>query len=361
KFQGIVLISEEQLFKFLLSIPEVLKFLSRLLLIYLFTTTIFSLFEFSKGWTAILLSYIKAPIVSVFGSMIGYLPNLFFISIIYYITKYILRLNSTFFQGLESGKVKLSGFHSDWSLPTKRIVGFVLIAFAFVATMPYLPGANSEAFKGVSLFLGFLVSMGSSAFIGNIIAGIVVTYMRSFKVGDRVKISDTVGEVLEKSLLVTRVRTIKNVDITIPNGMVLGSHIVNYSSSAEQHGLILHVTVTIGYDIDWRKVHSMLLESAEGIAEILDTPKPFVLQTALDDFYVHYELNVYTKNPKVMAAIYSNLYKNIQDVFAKNNVEIMSPHFSALRDGNATNIPEDFLPKDHVHNTFKVDVKKKES
>ena len=186
------------------------------------------------------------------------------------------------------------------------------------------------------------------------VAGIVLTYMRPFRLGDRVKIAETMGDVVEKTLLVTRVRTIKNVDVSIPNAMVLGSHIINFSSSAKNKGLILHTTVTIGYDVPWKKVHELLLSAANESNNLLKEPSPFILQTSLDDSYVSYELNVYTNQPTLMAKIYSDLHQNIQDRFNEAGIEIMSPHYSAVRDGNATAIPEEYLPKGYSPKHFRI-------
>jgi small-conductance mechanosensitive channel len=178
--------------------------------------------------------------------------------------------------------------------------------------------------------------------------------MRAFRIGDRVRISDTVGDVIEKTLLVTRVRTIKNEDITIPNAMILNSHIVNYSAVIDQSGLILHTGVTIGYDAPWRKVHELLIRAALNTKHILKEPAPFVLQTSLNDFYVSYEINAYTDKPSEMAVIYSELHQNIQDSFNAEGVEIMSPHYSSLRDGNHTTIPAENLPVTYVQPPFRI-------
>ena len=167
--------------------------------------------------------------------------------------------------------------------------------------------------------------------------------MRPFKLGDRVKIADTVGDVIERTLLVTRVRTPKEVEITIPNAMVLGSHIINYSAAALDGGVILHTDVTIGYDTPWRQVHELLLAAAARTEGMLEKPKPFVLQTALGDFAVSYELNAYTEQPNRMAAIYSTLHEHIQDEFQKAGVQIMSPHYEM--DPSTPKVPAPYRPK----------------
>jgi small-conductance mechanosensitive channel len=208
-----------------------------------------------------------------------------------------------------------------------------------VVIFPYLPGSHSPAFKGVSVFLGVLFSLGSTSAVANIVAGIMLTYMRPFKAGDRVKIAETVGDIAERSLLVTRIRTIKNINVTVPNSLVLASHIVNYSSLSEKEGIILSTTVTIGYEAPWARVHELLLAAAAATAELLKEPAPFVLQTALNDYHVSYELNAYTENPAAMARIYSLLHANIQDQFNAAGVEIMSPAYAGLRDANAPAMP----------------------
>ena len=164
-----------------------------------------------------------------------------------------------------------------------------------VTIFPYLPGSDSPIFKGMSVFLGVMFSLGSSSVVGNLVAGYVITYMRPFVIGDRIKIGDLVGDVVEKTAFVTRIKTPKKEFITIPNSNILSSHVVNYSTSKhEDGGIVLHTTVTIGYDVPWKKVHELLIKSAVEVESILLNPAPFVLQTSLDDFYVSYQLNAHT-------------------------------------------------------------------
>lgn len=310
-----------------------------LFLVYLYIPIIFSFFPYTSGWADKIFGYVTNPLKNIAKVIIEYIPNLFFIAVILVLTNYLLRFLQFVFSEIERGSIRFSGFYQEWADPTYKLIRFLVFAFVLVIVFPYLPGSGSPAFQGVSVFLGVLLSLGSSSAIANIIGGIVLTYMRPFKIGDKVKIGETTGEVIEKSLLVTRVRTIKNVDITVPNAMVLTSHLVNYSSSARTHGLILHSSVTIGYDVDWRKVHQLLLDSTKNIEGLLTEPKPFVLQTSLDDFYVSYEINAYSNEPHKSASIFSELHKNIQDNFKAAGIEIMSPHFSAIRDGSQINIP----------------------
>jgi small-conductance mechanosensitive channel len=254
-------------------------------------------------------------------------------------TYYLLKFLRFVADGIKDEKIHISGVHADLIDPTYQLLRFFIVAFAVVAAFPYIPGSESPVFRGISIFVGFLLSLGSTSLVSNIIAGIVLTYTRGLRVGDRVQIGEAVGDVIDRNLLVTRIRTIKNVVITIPNGKVLNGHIVNYSSSMVDKGLILNTTVTIGYDVPWRQVHQLLIDAALTTPGIQKDPKPYVLQTSLDDFYVSYELNAFTKDPSWMAVLYSRLHQHIQDEFTNAGVEIMSPGFTAYRNGNPLTIP----------------------
>ncbi|GIW52840.1 MAG: mechanosensitive ion channel protein [Gemmatimonadales bacterium] len=354
RIQRMELISASQLTSAALGAARIVRVLAVALLIYIYLPLVFSFFPWTRGLANTLFGYVLDPLKRAGTAIVDYLPNLFAIAVIALVVRYLLKFIRLIFEGVERGTISFPGFYRDWAEPTYKIVRFLVIVFALIMIYPYLPGAGTAAFQGVSIFMGVLVSLGSAGAIANIVAGVVMTYMRPFSVGDRVKIADTVGDVVQKTLLVTRVRTIKNVDITIPNAMVLASHIINYSSSAKDRGLILHTSVTIGYDAPWRKVHETLIAAAVATEGILKEPKPFVLQTALNDFYVSYELNAYTDRPNEMARIYSELHQNIQDKFNEAGIEIMSPHYTAVRDGNQVTIPADYLPKDYQAPGFKI-------
>jgi small-conductance mechanosensitive channel len=239
----------------------------------------------------------------------------------------------------ENDNITIKGFHKDWAKPTLNIVKVIIYAFALIFMFPYLPGSDSPAFKGVSLFLGVLFSLGSTSAIANLVAGIVITYMRPFMVGDRVKIGETMGDVIEKTTLVTKIRTLKNEEVTIPNATIINAHLWNYSKTTKDLGLILHTSVTIGYDVPWETVNKLLIKAAVKTTLTQKDPKPFVLQKSLDDFYVNYEINAYTKQAKKMALIYSELHKNILEQFNAAGIEILSPHYNAIRDGSDITIP----------------------
>ena len=354
KVQKMEVLSSQKITHLLILIARTIRFALVLLLIYIFLPLVFSFFPWTENLAAKLFGYLLSPLKTVFMGILDYLPNLFYIVVILAVARYFVKLVRWIFDQIKAGNITLPGFYVDWSDSTFKIARFLVWAFAAIMIFPYLPGSGSSAFQNVSVFLGILLSLGSASAVANLIAGLVLTYMRPFLIGDRVKIADTVGDVVEKTLLVTRVRTVKNVDITVPNAMVLGSHIINFSSSAKARGLILHTSVTIGYEVPWKQVHALLLAAADKCALILKDPKPFVIQTSLDDFYVSYELNVYSDSAQGMAAIYSELHQYIQDGFNEAGVEIMSPHYSAVRDGSQVTIPQDYLPKGYQAPPFRI-------
>jgi len=316
-------------------------------LLYVYLRYVLSQFPWTRGFADAMVATTREALLGVVGSLLDYLPNLVNIAIIVVIARLALKVVRAIFGQLASGRLSFDGFYTEWAWPTYSLVRFFLVAVAAVMIFPYLPGSGSEGFKGISVFVGLLVSLGAASAIANVISGIVLTYMRPFKVGDRVKIADAIGDLTGKDLFVVRLKTIKNVDITIPNALVLANHIVNFSSSAQAQGLILHTTVTIGYDVPWPRVHELLIAAAQGVEGIEREPAPFVLQTRLDDFSVAYELNATTRLPNRMAQLYSQLHAAIQDRFNEAGVEIMSPHFTAVRDGNAATLPTEHLPKNY--------------
>ncbi len=331
------LLDENRFTSFLLITSNIVRILFLLMIFYLTLPIVLRIFPWTQGAADMLFGFILNPLKAIITSVVEYIPNLFTIAVIFIVIRYLAKGISFLAHEIKTEKLKISGFYPDWAVPTSRIINFILYAFMLVLIWPYLPGSGSPVFQGVSVFLGLLISLGSSSAISNIVAGLVITYMRPFRVGDRVKIGDVMGDVVEKNLLVTRVRTIKNEFITVPNSQILAGSSINFStSSAESSGLVIHSTVTIGYDVPWRKVHAMLTEAALKTPCIEENPAPFVLQTSLDDFYISYQINAYTKAPAKQAMIYSDLHALIQDVFAKNNVEIMSPHYRAEREGAST-------------------------
>jgi small-conductance mechanosensitive channel len=336
------------------SFVATVAWLIALLLVYFYLEFTLSLFPWTRGIADSMVQTSRGAVIGALTSLAGYLPSLLNIIVIVFIARLALKILRRLFEQVQAQRINLPNFYPEWALPTYSLVRFFLLAVSAVMIFPYLPGSGSEGFKGVSVFVGLLISLGAASAIANLIAGIVITYMRPFKVGDRVKIADAVGDVMSKDLFVVRVRTTKNVDITIPNSLVLANHIINYSSSADSAGLVLHTTVTIGYDVPWQQVEQLLLAAARKVEGILAEPEPYVLQTSLDDFFVSYELNAYTNRPNEMARLYSRLHTEIQNSFNEAGVEIMSPYYAAVRDGNRAALPDEHLPKDYRTPGFNV-------
>lgn len=355
KIKNYTLFDSNKIVSIIASLNKLVKVFIFLLLIYISLPIIFGFFPWTQDFAQTLFGYILNPLKKILSGIWNYLPSLFTIIVIFIVFRYIIKFVGFLKTEIEEGNLKLNGFYPDWANPTYQILRTVLYAFMFVLIFPYLPGSDSPVFQGVSVFLGFLFTFGSAGSLSNIMAGIVLTYMRLFRIGDRVKIGDVVGDVVEKSLLVTRVKTIKNEIISIPNATVMNDHTTNYSFEADNgNGLILHSTVTIGYDVPWKDIHNALLEAAKRTDFVLSSPEPFVLQTSLEDFYVAYQINAYTKEFAKQATIYSNLHQNIQDCCNEVGIEILSPHYRAARDGNMVTIPAQYLDKDYTPPTFNI-------
>ena len=318
-----------------------------LALIQVYGTLVLRFFPATKYTSYQITNWLFSELAGVGKIVIEYVPHLILVLIICLVTSYLIRLNTYIFGEVRDEKLTFRGFYPEWAEPTAQLVKVFIVAAAAVMAFPYLPGSDSPAFKGISVFLGVLLSLGSTSAVAHGVAGTILTYMRAFKIGDFVKIGSDMGEVVEKTLLVTRIRTQKRELVTIPNGTVLGGVVINYSAEGRHEGVIFHTAVTIGYSAPWRQVHELLLSAALNTEDILRVPAPFVLQTGLNDFYVCYELNAYTAKPMNMQHIYSVLHQNIQDRFNEAGLEINSPHYLSLRDGNQTTIPEGYLAKDH--------------
>lgn len=301
---------------------------------------LFSVFPETKTFAVTIIRNIWNPFVDIVLSVIGYLPNLCKIVVIIVCFHYIVKAFRYLSNEVASGKLKINGFYADWAQPTYFILRFLLYSFMFVMIWPLLPSSNSEIFQGVSVFIGVLVSLGSTSIVGNVMAGLVMTYMRPFRVGDFIRFGDVEGFVLEKTALVTRIRTRKNEVITIPNSNLMTAQTSNFTFAAENYGVIVHTKVTIGYDMKHELIESLLLAAANSTKNLLQKPLPFVRVTALDDFYVEYEINAYTHHTEHLSDIYSELHQHILDHFHGAGVEIMSPHIFAHRNDLELQIPK---------------------
>ncbi len=303
-------------------------------------TGLFMSFHWSSRLAARLIVMFGQAISYLWQAFAGYLPNLLTIVFILVVARYLIRLIGLIFEGIRSRRIYLKNFYPEWAETSFGLVKLMIYALTAVIIFPYLPGSSSPAFQGISIFVGVLVSLGSTTAVSNVIAGVVLTYTRAFQVGDQVEVAETRGRVVERSTFVTRIQSLKNVIVSIPNSMVLTNNIINYSKNMGQTGLLVHTGVTIGYDVPWQTVNKLLIAAAAKTEHITETPPPFVLQTSLDDNYVSYEVNGWTRTPEELPRIYSNLHANILDEFHGQQVEITSPHYRAVRNGDPANIPE---------------------
>lgn len=298
-----------------------------LIVSFVYLHYVLALFPWTRGLANRLLDLITTPLTRMGKAVVDTIPNLLTLFILFTFFLFVLRLLRLFFNSIAQEKVKLSGFDADWAPPTYKIARFMLIAFSLIVAYPYIPGSGSAAFKGISLFVGVVFSLGSTTLVSNIIAGYMLIYRRVFRIGDRVKIGDVTGDVTAIRLQVTHLQTIKNEEVSIPNSQILSGNVVNYSSLVREKGLILHTNVGIGYETPWRQVEAMLLLAAERTPGLLRDPLPFVLQKELGDFAIVYELNVYTDNPWEMMKLYTELHRWILDVFNEYGVQIMTPAY----------------------------------
>lgn len=314
------------------SLARLTRALLVLVTVYLYLQIVLSLFPWTQRFAASLLGLLIQPLRAIATSTLENVPGLIFIVVLGFVTYYVLKFARFFFDEIAAGRITFTGFYPDWAKPTFNIVRVLAIVFAVIVAYPYIPGSETDAFKGVSLFLGILVSLGSTSAVANVVAGIILTYMRAFRVGDVIQVGQERGVVTEMSLLATHLRSPKNVEITVPNATVLGSHITNFSTHVGARRLILHTEVGIGYDVPWRQVHAMLLAAAGQTKGVLKEPAPFVLQRSLEDMCVRYELNAYTDRAETMLQVYSALHKRVLDAFNEYGVQIMTPSYEGDRE-----------------------------
>lgn len=294
---------------------------------YLWTTFVFVQFPYTEPWGRQLGKFLQDELGSLGNAALGAVPKLVTVFVILILTRVIARLVNHFFQRVEDGEIEVSWLEPDSARATRRIVIGLLWLFAIIVAYPYVPGSNSDAFKGISVFAGLMITLGSSGLVNQLMSGLLLVYSRALKVGDFVRIGEVEGTVSTIGVLSTKVVTQKREEVTIPNAVVVGDRVTNYTRLATEQGACVSTTVTIGYDTPWRQVHEMLLLAASRTSSVRKEPAPFVLQRALSDFYVEYELRVYLDRPSDRIRMLSELHGHVQDSFNEFGVQIMSPHF----------------------------------
>ena len=334
----------------IMTLYKILRYLLILLQLFVSIPLLFSIFPETERVTITVLGYMWNPFKEILLSIVNYIPKLCQIVVIWLCFHYLMRLIRYFAGEIESERLKINGFYPDWAKPTYYILRVLLCSLMVVMIWPLLPNSDSEVFQGVSVFIGVVVSLGSTSIIGNLMAGLVMTYMRPFHIGDYIKVGDTVGEVIEKTVFVTRIRTRKNEVVTIQNSSLMGSQTSNFSMAAKNFGIIVHTKVTIGYDAPWQQIKEIMESAALATPGIKHKPHPFMMITALNDFYVEYEINAYTDDAVKLPAVYSALHANLLKRFFEEGVEIMSPHFYALRNGKDIQMPDSFKTAPHTAN-----------
>ena len=326
------LLTSKQITGLILVLVRFLKYIITAVLLILTIPIVFSFFPATRNLASTLFGYFLTPVRNIAVGAVKFIPNLITIIVIVVVAKYVLKALKFFSTQIEKGKLVLPHFYADWAEPTYKILQVLLWAFTVAVIYPYLPGSNSRAFQGVSVFVGIIFSLGSTSAIGNLVAGLVITYMRPFKIGDRVQIKEITGFVVQKNLMVVRLKTHKNEYVTFPNILILGSNIINYNTSSDEdeEGLIIYAEVTFGYSTPWETVHDILINAALATDHIQKRPKPFVLQTNLDDFYARYQINCYTKEVSKIPAIYAMLYENIQNGFREKGLDMTAAHYRVI-------------------------------
>lgn len=348
KFEANKFLTNERQEVLLVSIIKIFKYSFIIIQLIISIFIIFSIFPETERYVYHIFTFMENLAKDMGNTIIHYIPNLVKIIFIYLIFKYLIKILKYFSGEISEERIKIKGFYSDWAHSTFNILRFLLYSFMFIMIWPLLPNSNSPAFQGISVFIGLIISLGSTTVIGNLMSGLVITYMRAFKIGDQIKLNETTGNVIEKTPFVTRIRTSKNELITIPNSFILSSQTVNYSASARKYGIIIYSDITVGYDIPRKQVEDLLIKAATNTEGVLKNPTPFVLVKELEDFYCCYQINAYTDRDLTMPKVYSCLHKNIMDKFHEEGIEILSPHFYAEREGNEIVMPPQYKNKPNV-------------
>jgi small-conductance mechanosensitive channel len=354
RLQGVSLIPASATIRILKIIVRLSAWAIGIFLTYVYLAFLFLLFPQTQFIADRLQSSLKNGVSQLVLAVWNYMPSLITIILVIVICRYIMLAIKVIMAAVEAERITLPGFDPHWAPATDKLLRFLVVGLGLVIVAPLLPGAASPAFKGLSVFAGVLISLGSGGAITHVVSGIFLTYTNSFKEGDVVRVGDIQGVLVEKGLLVTRIRTPKNEDITIPNARILEANVVNFSNAARRQELVIHSIITLGYDAPWVEVHKLLKKCAERTDGLLDTPEPWVLQTSLDGAWVAYQINACTDRAEAMPQIYSDLRANIQDVFNEAGIELMTTSFHSVRDGNMSTIPENYDIGDQSKSGFRI-------
>ena len=323
KIQNLEVINRERQFRLVVLALQTLRVLITVLLIYMVIPVVFSLFPETNHIAGKLFGYIFQPITALLNGFFSFLPSFVTIVVVVVFVRYLLKFLRYLCIEIKEDRIHITGFYPEWAMPTYNIIRFAVVAFTFIIVFPFLPGSDSPIFIGALAFFGFLVAMGSTHAVGNFISGLVITYMRPFQIGDRVKVGDTSGEVVDKTLLVTRIQTKYNEVVTIPNAELLKDHTINYSSSQTELGLIIYTTVRIPIEYPWRDVEKHLIEAVSHAEGVLENPRPFVLKRNIEEGAVEYQVNAYSQASIRLARVKSAMNQAILDEFAEAGIPVV--------------------------------------
>ncbi len=326
KFRNYMLLTPARLLHIGFFFSRLTMYALLLISLYVSVTLLFSIYPGTRSFATALFHGLLNPFLSIIQSGIAYIPNLLRIVVVVVITRYLVKFAKIVMKEIEEKRLVIHGFYPDWAPATFNLIRFLAYAFMIIMIFPLLPDSESTAFRGVSVFLGILLSLGSTTVISNVIAGLVLTYMRSFKLDDRVKVGEVIGDVVEKTPFAIRIQTSKKEIVTVPNSTLLSSNVVNYSTSGdEKHGVIIFMPVSVCYNVPWRRAVELITDAAKKTEGVLHDPAPFVLIKNLGNDASDMELNVYTNEPENQPRIFSELNKNIRDLFEANGISMTVP------------------------------------
>jgi small-conductance mechanosensitive channel len=340
------LLEPEQVRRLLQGVRASLHWAALLLISYLLVPLLLGFFPPTQGIASGLRQQLLGLALGLVNGLVDAIPNMLSIAVIAGIGVVVARCSNGVFEAIRLGRLRIPGFYREWARPTSRLVAILIAVATLVIAFPYVPGSSSKVFQGAGLFVGVFAALGSSAVAANIISGLMLIYTRAFREGDFVLLNGTLGTVQDRTLLVTRVQTPHNQLVSIPNATVISNAVANYSFSRREirQPVALACTITIGYDVPWRQVEELMLAAARSVEGVTDEMEPFVLQTALNDFHISYELTAFLRDANTYRLSLSQLHGALQDKFAEAGVEILSPGYHSVRNGNPSTVPKTTPP-----------------
>ncbi|MDR2555583.1 MAG: mechanosensitive ion channel family protein [Fibromonadaceae bacterium] len=331
KFRNYMLLTPARLLHISFFFSKLLMYAVLIFSFYISITLLFGIYPGTRSFAYTLFHGVLDPFLAIIKSFIDYIPSLLQIIVIIAVTHYFVKFLKFLSKEISAERIVIQGFYPDWAHATFNLLRFLSYAFMVILIFPLLPDSETAVFRGVSVFLGVLFSLGSTTVISNVVAGMVLTYMRSFKLGDRVKVGEVLGDVVEKTPFAVRIKTSKKEVVTVPNGTLLSSNVVNFSTSGdERSGVILYMPVTVSYDVPLRNAIELITQAALKTENVLTNPPPFVLVKNLGNAATELELNVYTNEPERQPRIFSDMNANIRSLFEQNGINMVTPVFSRV-------------------------------